>query len=172
MKKLFSVLAVVVLAAAMLAGCEETTTSEPAQTDSTVVSSEQADDIVSVDASKYEKSFDGFVEYLTDSGYIEGDGSELSADAIGAEKGLRYMMGSTTSRHYVEVYCFGDELSETAVSTIEMAQNENKFALFGDEAATQSTFAVATTDGKYLLLYTAAPNDEVQEELKKTLSVF
>lgn len=161
MRKLFSIIAVTLLAAAMLAGCSDgapnttvSNTSSAASDTESVAQSETAD-------GKYADSFDGFVQYMTDNGFVSGDPVDTTASAIGAVQGKRFTMSSGTAKIYVELYEFPtSNLSDTASTTIENARNDGTFSIYNYTSATQNTVAAVTDDGRFLMLYTDSSTSE------------
>ena len=145
MKKILSIIAALTLAMTVLAGCSDTTDTASDSDVSTV----------SVDESGYEDSFDGFVQYMKDGGYIKGDGVELTASAIGAAQGKRYTVSSGMGKYSVELYEYEDQTSELAAKTIENARSSGSFYLFETtESSTENTVAAVTDDGRFLMLFT------------------
>lgn len=168
MKKLISMIAAAAVCACIFAGCagdENTGTGSVSDTDTSVSGETLAAD-GSVSPDGYEKTFDGFVKYMTDSGYVSGDGDELTAAAIGADKGRRYKMSSTVSKHTVELYEFTDQTSDAAKKTIANARTDHSFHLFeSTETQTKYTYAAVSADGRFLMLYTdSSETDGVSEQ--------
>lgn len=165
MKKLISLIAACALAAVMLTGCSGTADTTASSNNTETNSST---DTQSVSADSYDKTFDGFVQYMTDGGYIKGDGTDLTASAIGAKQGKRYTISSGTSKCYVELYEYEDQTSELAQKTIANARADHSFHLFDStESATQFTYAVVTEDGKFLMLYTDNTTGDAISENKE-----
>lgn len=176
MKKSFLIAAAAISAVLLFSGCEADPNNLP-PTVSSEVSSEEASsaDTVSMKDS-YENSFDGFVEYMTDSGFVGGEATDTSADAIGAVSGKRYI-ASGSSKISVELYEFPtDNLSEIAKTTIENAKKDGSFDLYGYTSATQYTTAAVTDDGRFMMLYTDASTNEdsiaMRDEAVKTVQNF
>lgn len=156
MKKIFSIAVVLLLSAVIFAGCDTS-----AQTSSDVSSSDEASSETSLNSQDYSYDFEGFLQYMTDSEYIKGDGTELSASAIGASQGQRFTISSGTSKYYVELYEFDlENMNDTANSTVSNAKTDGTFNFYGDLAATQNTVAAVTDDGRFLMLYTDTSTSE------------
>lgn len=169
MNKLISIIAAAAVAAALFTGCtgDAGTVSSQAASDTESVASGETlagDGTKSPDG--YEKTFDGFVQYMTDNEFVSGDGVELTAAAIGANVGKRFTVSSGVSKHTVELYEYTDQTSEAAVKTINNARADGSFHLFeSTETMTKNTLAVVTDDGRFLMLYTdASESDGVAEQ--------
>lgn len=156
MKKIISLAVACILAAVMLTGCSGTDdTASSNNTSANITAVTGSGDTQTVSAGGYDKTFDGFVQYMTDGGYIKGDGTDLTASAIGAAQGKRFTMSSGTSKYSVELYEYEDQTSELAQRTIANARADHSFHLYeSTESAVQSTYAVVTEDGRFLMLYT------------------
>ena len=106
MKKILSLIVVCAVLAVMLVGCSNNSggsaTGNNGSADITATNS--STDTQSVDASGYDDSFDGFVQYMTDGGHIKGDGTDLTASAIGAKQGKRFTVSAGTAKYFVELY--------------------------------------------------------------------
>ena len=169
MKKILSLAAVLAVLTAALSGCSGTF-DENTNSDSSEV------EAVSVDETSYEESFDGFVKYMSDAGFIKGDGEELTASVIGAAKGKRFTVSAGMGKYCVELFVFEDTKSETASKTISDAQN-GVFHLFETtESTTQNTAAAVSEDEKFLMLFTEiAANDntaQMKEEAVEAVKTF
>ena len=173
MNKIFSIIAAAAVFAVIFTGCTgDAETSSSAASGSETASSEQGAALSAdgtIDPDKYEKTFDEFVAYMTDSGYINGEGVELTAAAIGADKGKRFTVSSTVSKHTVELYEFTDQTSEAASKAISNARADHSFHLFeSTENQTKYTYAAVSADGRFLMLYTdGADNDSTAEQKQK-----
>lgn len=171
MNKIISVIAATSIAAVMLAGCtSDTTAASSAASDASATSSGETmtgDGTKSPDS--YSKDFDGFVQYMTDNGFISGEGVDLTAAAIGAETGKRFTVSSAVSKHTVELYEYKDQTSSMAEKTISNARADGSFHLFDStETMTKNTLAVVSEDGRFLMLYTdASESDGVSEQKEK-----
>ncbi len=177
MKKSFFIAAAALSAILLFSGCEADPNNLPPTVSSEVSSEESSSkaDTVSMKDS-YEYSFDGFVEYMTDSGFVGGEATDTSADAIGAIAGKRYN-ASGSSKISVELYEFPtDNLSDIAKTTIENAKKDGSFDLYGYTSATQYTTAAVTDDGRFMMLYTDPSTGEdsiaMREEAVKTVQNF
>ncbi len=170
MKKIFSVIAVAMIAAMMFAGCNDTSTASSdtnavtATASASTESGEEAIEGETVQAADYDKTFEGFIQYMTDAGYTKGEGTDLTASAIGAKQGKRYTITSGSSKIYIEYYEFEENASETsdlAKKTIENARKDGSFTLFDTTtSATQNTLAAVSDDGRFLMLYTDSSTNE------------
>ena len=171
MKKFLSIIAAAAAAAVLLAGCTDGADSNSAANSTDSAASSDAQTLTG-DGTKspegYEKSFDGFVKYMTDNGFISGDGEELTAAVIGAKTGKRFVVSTPMSKHTIELYEYKDQTSEAAVKTIENARKDGSFHLFDStETVTANTFAAVSSDGCYLMLYTDSSDaDDVSEQKK------
>lgn len=152
MKKILLIIAVLTLSTAVFSGCSDTANTSSDSSDTSAVS---------VDESGYETTFDGFVKYMTDGGYIKGEGEELTASVIGAAQGKRFTVSSGMGKYSIELYEFEDQTSELAAKTLANAKNNGSFHLFETtESSTENTVATASEDGRFLMLFTElAAND-------------
>ena len=111
MNKFISIIAAASIVAVMLSGCTADGAAAPSAGDST--SSAASGQTMTGDgtksASDYEKTFDGFVQYMTDNGFISGEGEELTAAAIGAASGKRFTVSTPVSKHTIELYEYEDQ---------------------------------------------------------------
>ncbi len=154
--KFISIAVTLLIASTMLAGCDSDMSSTPSATSDTASSSGE---VLTGDGTKssegYTKNLDGFVQYMKDNGIVSGDGVELTAAAIGAEKGLRFTISTPVSKHTVELYEYTDITSDEAKKTIANAQKDGSFHLFeSTENVTKYTLAAVSPDSKFLMLYT------------------
>lgn len=155
MKRVLSIIAVLTLVTVFFSGCSETADTASGSADGSDIST------VSVDESGYEDSFDGFVQYMTDGGYIKGNGVELTASVIGAAQGKRYTVSSGMGKYSVELYEYEDQTSEAASKTIANAKNSGTFNLFETtESSTENTVAAVTDDGRFLMLFTESSSND------------
>lgn len=163
MKKFFSVIAIALMATMIFAGCNDTTATT-SDTTSATSSNQAVIEGNEVQASDYEKTFEGFVQYMTDCKYIKGEGEDLTAAAIGAKQGKRFIISAGTSKIYIELYEFDANAAETsdkAKQTIENARKDGTFTLFENtETETQNTLAAVSEDGRFLMLYTDTSTNE------------
>ena len=126
--------------------------SEPANADE---SSASAPAEVSQD--DYEDSLDGLCKYLKDSEIISGDATEMRADMIGAEAGNMYVHSFEGGSVTVELYAYDlDHLNDTGKSMLDSIKKNGTFTLLGTE-----TPAILSDNGKYLMIYKDAKNDDV-----------
>lgn len=166
MKKIISLIMVCTLSAVILAGCNDSSGANTGNTGSAdLTATNSGTDVQSVSASDYEKTFEGFVKYMDDSGFVKGDGADLTASAIGAAKGKRYII-SGTYKYSIELYEYEDQSSELAQKTITNARTDHSFHLMDStESATVNTYALVTEDGKFLMLFTdSSSNDEPSDK--------
>ena len=138
MKKLF---AVILIAAMMLSltGClglgSTTATEDPDATEP-------------LEASAYEQSFKGMVQYLSDHKFVSADGkTEVYYDLLGADDGVRYTLSGTA---FIEFYDFTKADNETAKAVLADMKDDGKF--YAVEGLTELT-AVFSKNGKYVAVY-------------------
>ena len=165
-------IAAAALAAVMLTGCTDGSVmggASAAQDSTDAVSGETITGDGTKTPESYEKTFDGFVQYMTDNGFVSGEGEDLTAAAIGADTGKRFKVSSGVSKHTVELYEYTDQTSEAAVKTIANARADGSFHLFeSTENMTKDTLAAVSEDGRFLMLYTdSSENDGVTEAKQK-----
>ena len=171
MNKLFSIIAAAAVAAVLFTGCTGDAQGTPSAS-SDAASQTESGETMTGDGTKspdgYKKDFDGFVQYMTDNGFVSGDGVELTAAAIGAASGKRFTMSSGvggTTKYYVELYEYSDQTSDAAAKTISNARADGSFHLFeSTETVTQNTLAVVSEDGRFLMLYTDNSESEDKNE--------
>lgn len=161
MKKIVSIIAAALLAVTAFAGCTQSTPDVTASNTSSAASDTESKVESKTSDGKYDNSFDGFVQYMTDGGFVSGDAVDTTASAIGATQGKRFTMSSGTAKIYVELYEFPTEnLSDTASTTVANARNNGTFEIYGYTSATQNTVAAVTDDGRFMMLYTDASTNE------------
>ncbi|MBQ3969476.1 MAG: hypothetical protein II685_03190 [Clostridia bacterium] len=152
MKKILYFTMLIVVSALIFGGCSQTTEDTLSDTAVSSDSTENSKDT----AADNEKTFDDFVAYMTEGGFIKGSPVEMTANTIGASKGSRYSMGTnTTSKVYVELYEYEDTESDVASKILNEAKTSGTFTFYTSmESATQNTVAAVSDNGKFLMLYT------------------
>ena len=143
--------------AAMMSGCMTTTTTTTV-TDELTVSEEAAEP----DMSDYTDDYAGLVQYLKDCEVLVGEGSEMSADFIGAEEGAKFAFKYNSVTITCELYYFDlENLNETGEQTLAQLKEEGTFkSLNGDVEAKLSN------SGKFMMIYTNNSEDDAQVSLK------
>lgn len=174
MNRLKATIAAAALMAVLLTGCFGSTTA----TDSSSASSDSASsgETLKGDGAKtadgYDYTLDGFISYMKDNEIISGDGQELTASVIGAQKGQRFISGTNNSPKFtVELYEFAAdaESSDEAKKTIEDARKDGSFHLYDStEDITKKTLAAVTDDGRFLMLYTDNIGNENSEKQQQS----
>ena len=170
MKKIISLIMASLLVAVVLCSCTGDSSG-----DNTSAESTQSGDVLAGDGTKspsgYDKSFDGFVKYMTDNGFVDGDGEELTANIIGASQGKRFTVQTPVSKHTVELYEFTDTTTKEAQRVISDARKDGSFHLFeSTETVTAHTTAAVNADGTFLMLYTdTSDKDNTDEQIKKAV---
>ncbi len=167
MKKILSLLIICALSAFMLAGCNSNNTGVGTNTDSAeLTGNDSSTDTQSFSAEGYDKTFEGFLEYMTDNGVIKGEGTELTASAIGAKQGKRFVL-SSSNKFSIELYEYEDQTSDIAKKTIANARGDHSFHLMNStESATANTYAAVTEDGRFLMLLTDNSSNDDPSEVK------
>lgn len=116
MKRIIAVLLSVLLLVS-LAACTMGTDGTTLNQDPSTIEETKAP---KVDITKYDKDFDGMLQYLEDMELLsdkKGDKTEMLAEVIGAKQGVRYKLDST---NFVEFYEFDTEnLSDDAKALID-----------------------------------------------------
>lgn len=176
MKKVFLVTAAALAAITLFAGCSQNVPNVPSAV-SSAASDTESETVSKTADGNYDYNLDGFVQYMTDKGFISGDAVDTTASAIGAEKGKRFTMTSGTSRYFVELYEYSDaNLNDTAQKTIANAKKDGSFELFGSSSGMENTTAAVTDDGRFLMLYTDsstnADNTAKKDEAIKAVGNF
>ena len=171
MKRILSLIAVCAVFALMLAGCSNNSESTAADNNGSaeIAATNSGEDTQSVDASKYDNTFDSFMQYMADGGHIKGVGADLTASAIGAKQGKRFTVSLGTSKYFVELYEYDDQTSDIAKRTIANAKGDHSFHLMDStESATANTYAAVTEDGKFLMLFTDSSSNDTPSEKKES----
>ena len=175
MNKVISLLLAAAVMGAMLCGCTGSSGGEQSGEATNSEQSTQAGETLTGDGTKspsgYDKTFDGFVQYMTDNGLISGDGEELTAGIIGASSGKRFTVSTPVSKHTVELYEFTDKTTPEAKRVINDAKKDGTFSLFeSTETMTAHTTAVLSKDESFLMLYTdTSDKGEDDEQLQKAI---
>lgn len=158
MKNLKKILAVVLVAvlAMSFTGC--VTNRGTSYAELTVSAEEKNPDM-----STYNNDFDGIVKYLTDCELIAGEGTEMSADFIGAKVGKKFAFTYEGQRITCEIYEFDTEnLSDTAKTVIESVKTNGYFESLDTEVK-----AVLSASEKFLMVYVndAKDDNELQQKM-------
>jgi len=173
MKKIFIIAASCLLTVCMLAGCADNTAQTSSEEQETVITDNVGGtDLPSLD--NYEDSFTDLIKYMTEAGIIKGDGTDINAESIGASQGKRFTMSSGPIKYYIELFEYEDTTTDKAKSVITNAKRDHSFTLFGNtESITQHTYAVASENGKYLILYSdTSSTDSAAQRQKNAQSAF
>ena len=158
MKNLKKILAVVLVAvmAMSLTGCM---TNRGQVSTELVVSAEEKNP----DMSLYTNDFDGITEYLADCEVIAGEGTDMSADFIGAKIGKKYSFSYEGQKATCEIYEYDlENLSDTAKTVLESVKTKGYFESLDTEVK-----ATLSNNGKFLMIYvnTAKADNEVQQKM-------
>ena len=165
MRKVLIIAVSCLLTLCMLSGCADNTQTPSEEQETVITDNAGGTDLPSLD--NYEDSFLDLITYMTEAGIIKGEGTDLTANAIGAKQGKRFTMSVGPSKYYIELYEYTDQTTDKAKSVIENARNDHSFSLFDiTESVTQNTYAVVSDNGKYLLLYsdTSTSDSAVQRQ--------
>lgn len=161
MKNLKKILAVVlVIAMAMaLTGCMNTNTTSYAELS---VSAEEKNP----DMGAYTNDFDGIVSYMKDCELIAGDGTDMSADFIGAVKGQKFSFTYEGVKATCEIYEYDTEnLTDEAKAIIEDVKANGHFTALDTEVK-----AVVSDSGKFLMIYVNDSDEDVQVKMAERIN--
>ena len=131
-----------------------------------------------ISAKDYKKDFDGLLQYLLDKGYIynylyddkntekpkQKMTSEVYADIIGADQGIRYYFPD--GKTFIEIYDYSGKQNDTAKKILADIKDDGKFRAI--EAGDELT-GVISKSGKYVIVYNAANKyeyDKITDELE------
>ena len=164
MKRIISILLILVFAALLLTACA----SDPLYNKDEATADEAATEAeITVDINEYNKDFDGLQKYLIDCGLIWDDDKhetvELYSEILGADKGIRYMLNTNT---YIEFYAYGSEKNDMAQKVFEQIKDKGTFEIAGLDPLT----GVISDSGNFLAVYDAKLKydyDKILEEFKK-----
>ena len=163
MKRIIAILLVAVFAAMLLTACG----SDPIYNNGSSTANEAATEAtVSVDINKYNKDFDGLQKYLQDLKLIdsaEDKRTELYAEVLGAEKGVRYTLNSSA---FIELYAYGTDRNEIAQKVFEEVKKDGTFEF----ASLDPLTGVISESGNFLAVYNAKIGydyDKILTEFKK-----
>ena len=163
MKRIFSILLIIVFAALMLTACG----ADPLYNKGEATADEAATEAeVVVDIEDYTKDFKGLQKYLQDLELIPKDSTkknDLFADILGAERGVRYTLNNSA---FIEFYSYGEKHNEIAQKVLEQVESEGTFEIAGLDPLT----GVISDSGKYLAVYNAKIKydyDKIINEFKK-----
>lgn len=147
----FKKIVVTMVAAVMvltLTGCTTTTT--------TITAVEVSDETPVVSMEDYTNDFDGIVNYMKDMELIAGDGSEMSADYIGAIAGEKFTYTYKDATMTCEIYEFDQEnISDTATATIASAKEDGTITVIGTEIA-----ATISDNEKFLMIFVNSSEED------------
>jgi hypothetical protein len=150
-KKLLALVLVLTLVFAFT-GC--TTGTAAAATELTVSEEEKNPDMA-----EYSNDYDGLVQYMKDCELIAGEGTDMSADFIGADKGQKFTYKYSETTITCELYEFNtDNISEKAQETIGSVKENGTFT-----ALDKDVDAVLSDSGKFLMIYVNKSGDDVQK---------
>ena len=160
LKKILVIMLVLVMAMS-LTGCM--TNRGTTYTELTVSETEKNPDM-----GAYTNDFDGIVKYLTDCELIAGEGTEMSADFIGAKVGKKFAFTYEGQKITCEIYEYDlDNLTAEAQAIIDSVKTNGHFTSLDSEVK-----AVVSNSGKFLMIYVngAKDDDEVQQKMIKRVN--
>ena len=163
MKRIVSILLMIVFAALLLTACG----ADPLYNKNAATADEAATEAeAKVDINDYTKDFKGLQKYLQDMELIPKEDdkqTELYADILGADKAIRYTLNSSA---FIELYSYGEERNDTANMVFEQVKKEGTFEIAGLDPLT----GVISDSGDFLAVYNAKINfdyDKIINEFKK-----
>lgn len=120
-------------------------------------------------AGDYEDSLQGLCDYFTEKGYVSGEKTDMEAQIIGAEAGVKYTFPVSKITVNLEIYEFDPEnLNEIGKETIESVKTNGYFTVLGTQVN-----AVLSDNGKYLLIYAEAKeSDEITAQKEAVIADF
>ncbi len=122
-----------------------------------------------MDPAKYESSLAGLEKYLKDSYIIAGDPLEMTAIAIGAVKGDKFVVTYQKEQAQIELYEFDlNNLSDMAQTTLDSVKTNGKFTMLDQEIN-----AYISDSGKYIMIYSVnEANDAIKKQKERAVEVF
>lgn len=116
-----------------------------------------------INSENYDNNLDGLIMFMKDCGFISGDEVIMSAQIIGAKKGVKYNFKYNNSNITAEFYEYDDvELqNDIASRNLSNARATGFINILGKEVP-----AVLSDNGKYLMIY--ADNSDQQTNHKRT----
>lgn len=108
------------------------------------------------DMNAYEDNFDGIISYLKDSEVLAGDGINMSADFIGAEKGQKFLFKYNEAPITCEIYEFDTaNLNDKAKVVLESVKKNGSF-----QSLDATVEATVSDSGKFVMVYTCPEEDD------------
>lgn len=164
MKRIISILLIIVFAALLLTACA----ADPLYQKNEATADEAATEAeITVDINQYNKDFKGLQQYLLDCELIWDDEkhptTDLYPEILGAEDAIRYTLNNNA---YIEFYSYSGEKNELAQKVFEQVESEGTFEIAGLDALT----GVISGSGSFLAVYDAKIKydyDKIIEEFKK-----
>ena len=158
LKKILAVVLVLVMAMS-LTGCMTTKTAS--STELKVSDTEQNPDM-----SAYTNDFDGIVAYLKACEVIAGEGSDMSADFIGAVKGQKFFFTYSGAKATCEIYEYDlDNLTAEAQAILDSVKTNGYFVSLDTEIK-----ASVSASGKFLMIYVNDSDDDAQVKMSARLT--
>lgn len=164
MKKIFSLLLVIVLSTMIFAGCAEGP-QLPNATEGTTAATESKDE----NKGAYKDSYEDVINYMKDAGYILSDDDknkpiEMKAEIIGATKGYSYKCADKNIKATIEIYQYDlSKLNDTAKGIIEELENR-RVSLYDGDVELEGRKAL---DGKYVMMYKLTDSKDSNETLNE-----
>ena len=131
-----------------------------------------APDLQLKDQSEYNDDLDNLVKYMEDNNFISGEAVEMSAQMIGAKRGLKYQFKKGKSNITAEFYDFGfggtENANELAANTIKEVKEKEIITVLGKEIP-----AVLSNNERYIMIYTGLlPEDGNENTVKEAFKGF
>lgn len=161
------------LAAALciaLTGCAAPSTSTASLETSSVTSEGETVSAPEKNPANYDSDLQGLCKFFEDSALVAGDRVQMSFDVIGAENGYKYAFRYNESNVQVELYAFGDEMSETAQAVVDSVLANGSFEVLGNTVP-----GILSADNRYLMIYTdtkAGNDDTSKAHYERALACF
>lgn len=152
--------AIVVCMAFSLSACVGSTS-----TASTAVELTVSEEMPEPDMANYTDDYDGLVQYLKDCELLAGDGSEMSADYIGAKTGEKFTYNYNGKTINCELYYFDPaDLNETAQKNIAQLKENGTFASLNDDVP-----ALLSKSEKFMMIYVNNNEEDEQVSMKNRM---
>lgn len=175
MKKFISAILTICLAGAILAGCgySDALSNASSSTSETNAESSQASTEPTINTNDYENTLDGLSEYFRNMGYIVEKvedtpaSTEMDAELIGAEKGIKYVTKYNGQDVIVELYSYNTEnLNDTAKEIINSVKEKGTFAILPDKDGNylSEVTAYLSDNGKFLMIYSDKSIDKTNPD--------
>lgn len=144
---------IILLAAAVMVAASFTACVAPTQVSAELSTSSEAPN---PQMAEYTNDFEGLVKYMADSELIAGEGTNMSADFIGAEAGQKFAFKYKEAAITCELYSFDlENLPEKGREVLDSVKANGTFKSLDKDIS-----AVLSDNGKFMMIYVCSSNDE------------